>query len=133
MRKLLAFLSALIIFSTCFSANKITRLQNHLDAVCNELVPDKRVDVCRVKVSKGKNGKMELWGEVLSKSYKDKILEIAAGSERQIIDKIIVLPDTSVIKKPRGLVTVSVANMKTEPPIHRKWLPRLLWEHLSGF
>jgi hypothetical protein len=113
MRKLLSLLAALFIFSTCFATNKITRIQNKLNIVCNELVPDKRVDICQVKVSKGKNGKIELWGEVLNENQKEKIL--AAVSGERITDKIIILPDTSIIKKPWGLITVSVANLKGEP------------------
>jgi SH3-like domain-containing protein len=115
MRNLFLLFLLLAILSLDLSANKTTKLQEKLDAVCQELVPDKRVDICNVKITKGKNGKLELLGEVLSKSYKDKILEVAALSGNQFIDKVIVLPDTSVIKKPWGLVTVSVANLKSEP------------------
>jgi hypothetical protein len=71
------------------------------------------VDICQVKISKGKNGKMELWGEVLNENQKEKIL--AAVSGERITDKIIILPDTSIVKKTWGLVSVSVANLKGEP------------------
>jgi hypothetical protein len=95
-----------------YPSAKVRQLQEKLDAVCKELVPDKRVDVCRVKVSKGKNGKLEIWGEVLSHVQKEKLL--AAVSGKKIIDKITVLPDTSLVKKPWGLIGVSVANLKSE-------------------
>jgi hypothetical protein len=115
MKRLLFLFIFLLLSSGVYPVNKITRLQKQIDSICHELVRDKRVDMCNINVSKGKNGKLELMGEVLSKSYKDKILEIAARSGKKIIDKIIVLPDTSVIKKSWGLVTVSVANLKSEP------------------
>jgi gamma-D-glutamyl-L-lysine dipeptidyl-peptidase len=113
MRNLFLLLLLLAILSLDLSANKTTKLQVKLDAVCRELVPDKRVDICQVKITKGKDGKMELWGEVLTGKQKEKIL--AAVSGEKITDKITILPDTSLIKKCWGLITVSVANLKTEP------------------
>jgi SH3-like domain-containing protein len=113
MRNLFLLLLLLAILSLDLSANKTTKLQEKLDAICKELVPDKRVDICHVKISKGKDGKLELWGEVLTGKQKEKIL--AAVSGIKIVDKITILPDTSLIKKPWGLVTVSVANLKSEP------------------
>jgi gamma-D-glutamyl-L-lysine dipeptidyl-peptidase len=113
MRNLFLLLLVLAIFSLDLSANKKNKLQEKLDAVCRELVPDKRVDICTVKVSKGKNGNLELTGEVLSTLQKKEIL--AALSGEKINDRITVLPDTSVVKKPWGVVTISVANLKSEP------------------
>ena len=114
MKKLFLLLLTLTLLpGHSYPSGKIKRLQEKLDAICKELVPDKRVDICRVKVSKGKNGKLEVWGEVTAPEYKNKILAAASGNK--ITDKISLLPDTSLVKKPWGLVTVSVANLKSEP------------------
>jgi len=113
MKKIFLLLLALALLPLqSYPSAKIKRLQEKLDAVCKELVPDKRVDVCRVKVSKGKDGKLEIWGEVTAPEQKNKML--AAVSGKKITDKITVLPDTSLVKKPWGLVSVSVANLRSE-------------------
>jgi len=94
---------------------RIERLQKELDAFCKEAVPDKRVDFCRVSVKKGTGNRLMLKGELLSPELKKKILKLAQSRQTAVTDSIILLPERSVSGKPWGLVTLSVANLKTEP------------------
>jgi gamma-D-glutamyl-L-lysine dipeptidyl-peptidase len=108
------FIFLLLTLSGCLTS-KISLIQSEADTMCKEAVPDKRIDICNVKVEKAKGGNIALKGEVLSPGLKHNILGMAQSILPGIIDQLSLLPDSSVSAKPWGVVTLSVANLKTQP------------------
>lgn len=46
---------------------------------------------------------------------KDEILKLLSGEKKNVIDSITVLPDERLGAKTWGIITVSVANMRSDP------------------
>jgi cell wall-associated NlpC family hydrolase len=85
----------------------ITKLQK-------KYAPDKRVAVFNVRTYERGNA-LVVAGDVEQQEAKREILLALAAEKKQIIDSINVLPDESIGEKKWGIITVSVANMRSEP------------------
>jgi cell wall-associated NlpC family hydrolase len=84
-------------------------------AVRARLAPDTRVTVFDVKAEM-KGAAVELTGDVDQPAAKDAIASaLREAGFTNVVDKIAVLPDPELASKPLGIVTVSVAVMKTKP------------------
>lgn len=104
----------LVVFGGC-NSGKIEKIQSRMDALSKELVPDSRTGICNVSLQKGKGRNLVLKGEVLSSEMKDSILAVAGRFHVLLTDSLTLLPDSGSVKKPWGLVTVSVANLRNKP------------------
>lgn len=97
-------------------SNKVIKtIQKQIDGVEAEFVPDKRTGITNVSVEKVGRAKLMLSGESLYPEGRERIIEMTAKTGFQVIDSIIVLPETSLDDMTWGLVTVSVANIRSRP------------------
>jgi hypothetical protein len=90
-------------------------LQTKLDSISAAMVPQHAEALCDLSLVMNKGKNITVRGETNIPEAKDKILELLTRSGYTYIDSITVLPDTSVVKKPWGLVSVSVCNIRTKP------------------
>jgi cell wall-associated NlpC family hydrolase len=86
-----------------------------VSAVKARFAPDARVAVFAVK-AETEGSSVELTGEVDQPAEKEALVAaLRAAGFLNVIDKVAVLPDPEYSAKPLGIVTVSVAVMKTKP------------------
>jgi gamma-D-glutamyl-L-lysine dipeptidyl-peptidase len=86
-----------------------------INRVKTEFAPDTRVAVFDVK-AEAKGSAVELSGEVDRPAAKEALLKaLREAGHTNLVDKVVVLPDPAFESKPLGVVTVSVAVMKTKP------------------
>ena len=91
------------------------KLQEQLDSIAAEMVPQHAEALCDVNMVMGEGGSIILKGETNLPRAKEEILSLLGRSGYSFTDSITVLPDPAVVTKPWGLVTVSVCNMRTKP------------------
>ena len=86
-----------------------------INRVKAQFAPDTRLAVFDVK-SETKGNAIELSGEVDQAAAKDALFKaLHEAGYPNLVDKVVVLPDPEVAPRPYGIVTVSVAVMKTKP------------------
>lgn len=85
-----------------------------VENVKSKYIPDSRVAVFNVHVSKGNNGAVILSGETTHADAKTALLSYLQKNNISFVDSLKVLPDTGR-KQPWALVTVSVANLRDQP------------------
>jgi cell wall-associated NlpC family hydrolase len=106
-------LFSLVLITSC---NKpvINYFAKEIDSISMKLVSDKREGICDVRLyAVGRN--MILKGETNLSEAKDTFLEFLKKKNVKALDSLMVLPDTTIIKKLRGLVNVSVCNIRFTP------------------
>jgi gamma-D-glutamyl-L-lysine dipeptidyl-peptidase len=114
MKFLLPFIFIFLV-SGCRPAKVPFNIQNGVDSIAKAYVPDTREGLCEVSLSMH-NGKMiKLKGETNLPEAKSEILKYILNSGFEVSDSLSVIPDTLFIKKPWGLVSVSVCNIKRSP------------------
>ena len=105
----------LFLISGCRPAVVPTGIQIGIDSIAKVFVPDTREGICDVSLSL-LNGKMiKLKGETNIPEAKSEILKYLENSGLKATDSLSVIPDTIFVKKPWGLVSVSVCNIKKSP------------------
>jgi gamma-D-glutamyl-L-lysine dipeptidyl-peptidase len=104
----------LLVLFGCQSADTST-LQADADRIVSELVPDKRIVICSINAKKGKDGTVILNGECSDVKIKSEVIKALDASYNNLIDSIIVLPDTINIPRFYGVATLSVINLRREP------------------
>jgi cell wall-associated NlpC family hydrolase len=83
--------------------------------VRNQFVPDPRIGVFDVK-AEAKDQAIELTGDLEQAEAKGALLKaLKDAGYANVVDRIAMLPDPAFAEKPVGIVTVSVAVMKTKP------------------
>ncbi|HEY3381717.1 MAG TPA: NlpC/P60 family protein [Vicinamibacterales bacterium] len=86
-----------------------------INRVKAQYAPDTRLTVFDVK-AEAKGNALEVSGDVEQTAAKDAILKaLLEAGYANVVEKIAVLPDPAFAAKPLGIVTVSVAVMKTKP------------------
>ncbi len=86
-----------------------------VNAVRTRFAPDPRVAVFDVK-AEAKGPSIELTGDVDQAAEKEALVAaLREAGFANVVDKVAVLPDPEFSAKPLGIVTVSVAVMKTKP------------------
>ena len=116
MRKIKIFAFVTLVFLlACQNAQKRTQKVNRLILeIKNKYVPDSRVDVFDVKL-KVSNGKLILSGKTNIAGAKDELIKAVSDITSDFVDSVEVLPSSELGDKIYGVVTVSVANMRSEP------------------
>ncbi len=86
-----------------------------LRPIQEKYAPDTRLAVFLVKI-RGEQGGVAAEGEVESAEAKDAVLRrVAEASGKPVTDRLRVLPDPSLAPNDRGIVVVSVGNVRREP------------------
>jgi gamma-D-glutamyl-L-lysine dipeptidyl-peptidase len=99
-----------ILLLSCHSRS-IGQLQYEIDGVANRWVPDKRVGICSLTLV---NGNI-LKGETLFPGAKAEVLQLLSSKKISVIDSVTILPDTLKLTKNWGLISLSVANLRSKP------------------
>lgn len=83
--------------------------------VRSQFAPDTRIAVFDVRAETRDNA-VELVGDVEQTAAKEALLKAFRDAGfANVVDRVVVLPDPSMAERPLGIVTVSVAVMKTRP------------------
>jgi len=90
-------------------------LQAQLDSISTAMVPQRAEALCDLSLIMNNGKNITVKGETNLPEAKEKVIELLSRSGYTINDSITVLPDTTVVKKPWGLVSVSVCNIRTKP------------------
>lgn len=110
-------LTMLLIAAACKTSND-SRYQKEIDNIAARYVPDHRTGICHINLKSGESGKnwtFVLTGETTNPSAKEEIIKTLNKYCKNLIDSIIILPDTTSNKEYLGLVTLSVINLRKEP------------------
>ena len=116
MKSTLLFIICISTLASCVNSKGPAgnNFAKEIDSISRELVPDKREGICDVMIySEGR--KMVLKGETNLPGARDVFLEFMKKKNVRIVDSLIILPDTTIIKKTWGLVNLSVCNMRLTP------------------
>lgn len=97
------------------SHNQLKQLQQEVDNISATYVPDKRTGISDAKLRKHNKNSLVITGETLFPEAKGEILEWVNNAGYQVVDSMIVLPGPEIGEKTTGLVSVSVANIKSRP------------------
>jgi hypothetical protein len=95
--------------------------QSEIDSISARWVPDSREAICAVTAKTGSGGTIILCGETTIPQAKQEIIKTLNNSGIILIDSILILPDTVGNEKYRGLVSLSVINLRKHPD-HRSEL-----------
>jgi hypothetical protein len=87
---------------------------NDVDSIAHKWVPDAREGICSIKLSLVDHT-IVIKGETNIAEAKSGIINYIARSGYKYLDSLKILPDTEVIKKPWGLISLSVSNLKKSP------------------
>lgn len=102
-------------WSCLAQVNTDSLLMKEIDALQNQLVPDKRVAILEITLRKLPDASVVLTGETNLPEGKESILKLLAEKRVHFIDSMRVLPDASTGNKTWGLATLSVSNMRFRP------------------
>lgn len=105
---------SLLVLIRCQSAHT-SILQADVDRIVSELVPDKRVVICHIRAIKGNDGTVILKGESSDVKIKSEVIKALDASYNNLVDSIVLLPDTTKIPKFYGVAALSVINLRKEP------------------
>jgi len=115
-RGIVQILSVIILCSGCGTTSLTEQeLMQGVDSIAGILVPDSRENLFSVEIKRLTGDEFVISGETNLPEAGEAILDYLANSGVRYIDSLKVLPDTLIIKKKWGLVTVSVCNMKKTP------------------
>ncbi|MBA4323108.1 MAG: hypothetical protein C0408_09860, partial [Odoribacter sp.] len=105
----------IILVSGCRPARVPLNLQNGVDSIAKAFVPDTREGICDISLSLLNRKMIKVKGETNIPEAKSEIIKYLENSGSEATDSLSVIPDTIFIKKPWGLVSVSVCNIKKSP------------------
>jgi uncharacterized protein YgiM (DUF1202 family) len=110
------FLLILIPFiASCNQPEKIYDPSVDIDSIVHKFVPDNREGIADITFIKNSDGSCLFKGETDQPELKSAIRTFLAARNISFTDSLLILPDTSQIKYTKGLVSVSVCNMKRNP------------------
>jgi len=96
----------------CHKSSQLS-IKSELDSISRKWVPDKREGICEIEANL-RSTAFVIKGETMFPEAKSEILAFLQKKGYHFIDSITLLPDTS-IKKSYGVISLSVANMRTKP------------------
>jgi gamma-D-glutamyl-L-lysine dipeptidyl-peptidase len=103
------------ILASCSQSQVPAVLQEEVDSLVLKWVPDSREGICNLNLSMLSDGKLLIKGETNLSGARDEIINHILKSGFKLSDSLIIIPDTTEIKKTWGLVTISVSNIKKSP------------------
>jgi hypothetical protein len=113
-----SFLVLLLAIGYGCSSVSETKYQSEIDQISSKYITDKREDVCTINASSDGKARIILKGETTIPQIKLDIIDTLANPGIELIDSILILPDTAKNNRYFGIVTLSVANLRKEP-MHR--------------
>lgn len=121
--RLKTVVKAAIIFFLVFSSGMdlIAQLPNYrllsseIQTLQKQIVPDKRVAILNVGFPDTINYPLVVKGETNLPEGKKQILQLLDNKGIYFVDSLRVFPDSSLMEKTWGLVTLSTANMRSQP------------------
>ncbi len=114
MKKIILLSLFILILSGCTEEPATVKVIDGITAIQKKYAPDRRVAVFSVKTFERGNELIAV-GDVERQEVKDEILKLLSGEKKNVIDSITVLPDERLGAKTWGIITVSVANMRSDP------------------
>lgn len=114
MRKLLLFLTALLIIISSCCGDKLSTLNNISKEVKSEFAPDRR-DKTFETTFKELNGQWVLYGSTTEEDAKSALLERIKERRISVLDSMTLLPDKSIGDKLYAVAANSVANLRFAP------------------
>jgi gamma-D-glutamyl-L-lysine dipeptidyl-peptidase len=111
MRFWIILISALLI-AGCRQSGVPVSVQKGLDSIAIRWVPDEREGICSFKLKMLSKDLVLVKGETNLAEAKNVMMNYLAASGLRYADSLDVLPNLAEVKKPWGLVTVSVSNIK---------------------
>jgi hypothetical protein len=117
MKPLNYLILSLIVFQLagCQKKEVPAELTEQLDSIATAMVPQHAESICDVTLSMSDGGIIVAKGETNLPEAKNAIAGMLEKSGRAWADSITVMPDPAVVKKPWGLISVSVCNIRTKP------------------
>ena len=114
MRYFILFTLLILIFSGCTEESATVKVIDGITAIQKKYAPDRRVAVFSVKTFERGND-LIVTGDVERQEVKDEVLQLLSKEKKNVIDSIVVLPDERLGERSWGIITVSVANMRSDP------------------
>ena len=91
-------------------------IQKEINTISNRYVPDKRIAICDFHIETGKSGnQVILKGKSIFPNARLEIFKLLNNRSLTVVDSSVIFPDSARIQKFWGVVTLSVANMRSEP------------------
>jgi gamma-D-glutamyl-L-lysine dipeptidyl-peptidase len=114
--KFIIFGTAVIVtfLLSCHPAS-VELLQREIDDISKHWVPDNRVSICNLLVVNGEGKNLVLKGESLIPEAKDEVLQLLRDKGLSVTDSSVILPDSIKLLKNWGLISLSVANLRSKP------------------
>lgn len=110
----LLLLSVIIsLFQSC--SGKLGKVNEEISVLANAFVPDGRTDIFNVEARKGNGDTIILAGETTVPEAKLSLLKSLGEKGIVLKDSILLLPDTVRNNRYRGIVTLSVINLRKKP------------------
>jgi len=108
---------AVVVFTLLLSCHpqSVELLQTEIDGIANRWVPDKRVGICDFTLVKGSGEEFVLKGESMFAGAKGEILQLLNSKGISVIDSAVILPDTLHLERNWGVISLSVANLRSKP------------------
>ena len=108
------WIGILLILNGCHSSLHKDK-QAEIDSIAARWVPDQREGICIVTAGIAKRGSIILRGETTIPQARQEIIKTLSNRGIVLIDSILLLPDTVRNEKYRGLVSLSVINLRKRP------------------
>lgn len=108
---------AIFVFTLLLSCHpkSVDLLQSEIDGVAKRWIPDKRVGLCNLKLENGNGNKIVLKGETIFPDAKTEVLQLLKEKGISVTDSSVILPDSINLKKTWGVVSLSIANLRSKP------------------
>ncbi|MFA6541833.1 MAG: C40 family peptidase [Bacteroidota bacterium] len=143
MKQIFPVFLLLILAIGCNEEERPMNTRNEINPIVKELqtkyAPDKRTAIFSVAVTE-KKGSVTLKGEVDDPAAKDELMARFGAQSGKVIDSVDVLPSQDLGEKTWGIITVSVANMRSDPKESAELGSQVLmgsivkvWKKKSGF
>ena len=104
----------LYLFLSCQSRS-VPSFQTDVDSIVRRVVPDRRIGICDLNLIERGGAKLVLRGESMFPAANTEVLKFFTKKGIDIIDSTVLIPDTVHLEKWWGLISLSVANMRSKP------------------
>jgi len=114
--KYFLFLSTVLSFLFFGCRQKsVQPLQVGIDSIVHKWVPDKRIAICDLKLIEKSGSDLLLKGESMVPEAKSEVMHYLRNKGVAITDSVLTLPDSIHLGKSWGLITLSIANIRSKP------------------
>lgn len=112
---LLCTFAIVIFLSGSCRERDMETVASEIEKIGDRWVPDLREGVYDIRISRGEKGKLVLCGETNSIEALEALTSLTEQSSGSLLNHVKYLPNTSDSSNFRGLITLSVANMRSQP------------------